>query len=246
MAALRHRVLLAVPALHVHRLDVSRRLRARRLLHAATGRTRRAIHDVADPDLFPRPLVVSLIPTFGGSPACRIRVGALALGSMFLYRSARLVSVRSNASARGLLFASVVYLPAVLVRRGNPQHPALDSSLEDGVVRAMHPRSTQSLAASAISPALRVWQPFQIEPEPFNVKRRALIRLSTSCMKRLQQAARGVNGFLVHRRYDGGPTLAHASHARRRQRSTQSTTSAEKEQHDDDDDPDRWPDEENP
>jgi hypothetical protein len=37
---------------------------------------------------------------------------------MFLYRSARLVSVRSNASARGLLLASVVYLPAVLLLRG--------------------------------------------------------------------------------------------------------------------------------
>jgi heme o synthase len=63
-------------------------------------------------------LVVSVIPTFGRQPGVLYSIGALALGSMFIYRAARLASVRSNASARGLLFASVVYLPAVLVLRG--------------------------------------------------------------------------------------------------------------------------------
>jgi heme o synthase len=63
-------------------------------------------------------LVVSLIPTFGRQPGVLYSIGALALGLAFLYRAVRLTSAQSNESARGLLFASVLYLPAVLLLRG--------------------------------------------------------------------------------------------------------------------------------
>jgi len=63
-------------------------------------------------------LFVSLIPAVGQEDSALYSIGALALGSGFLYRVARLTAARSNASARSLLFASVVYLPAVLLLRG--------------------------------------------------------------------------------------------------------------------------------
>jgi protoheme IX farnesyltransferase len=63
-------------------------------------------------------LVVSLIPTFGRAASAGYLIGALVLGSGVLYCAARLASVRSNASARRLLLASIVYLPAVLLLMG--------------------------------------------------------------------------------------------------------------------------------
>lgn len=63
-------------------------------------------------------LVVSLIPTFGREASLGYSIGALVFGLGVLYCAARLVSVRSNASARRLLLASILYLPAVLLLMG--------------------------------------------------------------------------------------------------------------------------------
>jgi len=58
-------------------------------------------------------LPVSLIPVWTGQVGVMYFFGALALGLMYLYSSARLASYRSNALAKRLLLASVVYLPLV-------------------------------------------------------------------------------------------------------------------------------------
>ena len=58
---------------------------------------------------------LSLAPTFMGHASAVYLVGALILSSCFVYYAARLVASKSNAAARRLLFASVVYLPLVFV-----------------------------------------------------------------------------------------------------------------------------------
>lgn len=65
------------------------------------------------PALFLIPL--SLTPAFLGHAGLIYLVGTLALSAGFVYYAARLVLSRSNAMARRLLLASVVYLPAVFV-----------------------------------------------------------------------------------------------------------------------------------
>src|SRR5437870_622739 len=64
------------------------------------------------------PLVLiplSLTPTFLGHAGLIYLVGALLLSSSFFYYAAGLALRRSNAMARRLLFASILYLPLVLV-----------------------------------------------------------------------------------------------------------------------------------
>lgn len=58
-------------------------------------------------------LPVSLIPVWTGQVGAMYFFGALALGLMYLYASARLASSRTNVLARRLLLASIVYLPLV-------------------------------------------------------------------------------------------------------------------------------------
>jgi|GraSoi2013_115cm_1033766.scaffolds.fasta_scaffold01231_6 protoheme IX farnesyltransferase len=58
---------------------------------------------------------LSLIPKIGGESSLVYSAGALVLGSIFLYYSARFALHRSNAIARQLLVASIIYLPAVFV-----------------------------------------------------------------------------------------------------------------------------------
>jgi protoheme IX farnesyltransferase len=58
-------------------------------------------------------LPVSLVPSFLGHAGLVYFTGALALGLAFLYSGARLASSRSNALAKRLLFASILYLPLV-------------------------------------------------------------------------------------------------------------------------------------
>jgi protoheme IX farnesyltransferase len=58
---------------------------------------------------------LSLTPTFLGRAGAIYLFGALSLSSGFFYYAARLVVRRSNAVARQLLFASIIYLPALLV-----------------------------------------------------------------------------------------------------------------------------------
>ena len=58
---------------------------------------------------------LSLAPTFLGHAGLIYLVGALLLSSSFFYYAARLALRRSNAVARRLLFASIVYLPLLLV-----------------------------------------------------------------------------------------------------------------------------------
>jgi protoheme IX farnesyltransferase len=60
-------------------------------------------------------LPVSLVPTILGHAGSIYLMGALLLSSTFLYFGARLALGRSNAIARRLLFASIVYLPLVFV-----------------------------------------------------------------------------------------------------------------------------------
>ena len=58
---------------------------------------------------------LSLTPTFLGQAGLIYLVGALMLSSSFFYYGARLAFRRSNAMARRLLFASIIYLPLVFV-----------------------------------------------------------------------------------------------------------------------------------
>jgi protoheme IX farnesyltransferase len=58
---------------------------------------------------------LSLIPVFLGSAGPVYAVGALLLGSYFFYCAAQLAFRHSNAVARQLLFASIIYLPFVFV-----------------------------------------------------------------------------------------------------------------------------------
>src|SRR5467141_2388689 len=55
LGALRHRLPLAIPSFHVHRVDVSRRLRARRLPRLARKRAQRPLCCLAVPTARPRP-----------------------------------------------------------------------------------------------------------------------------------------------------------------------------------------------
>jgi protoheme IX farnesyltransferase len=58
---------------------------------------------------------LSLLPAITGEAGLVYSVGALMLGSIFFYYSARFASRRSNVTARQLLAASIVYLPAVFI-----------------------------------------------------------------------------------------------------------------------------------
>jgi len=72
---------------------------------------------VAMQSLIPALLLVpiSLIPALPGDEAKIYFVGAAALSAAFLYYAARLAFHRSNAVARRLLLASVIYLPSLFV-----------------------------------------------------------------------------------------------------------------------------------
>ena len=59
--------------------------------------------------------LVTLIPAFTGHAGPIYPVGALLLGSSFLYFGAQLARRKSNSAARRLLQASIVYLPLVFV-----------------------------------------------------------------------------------------------------------------------------------
>jgi heme o synthase len=58
---------------------------------------------------------LSLTPTFLGYAGFVYLVGALLLSSSFFYYGARLALGRSNATARRLLFASIIYLPLLFL-----------------------------------------------------------------------------------------------------------------------------------
>ncbi|MGO8737178.1 MAG: heme o synthase [Terriglobia bacterium] len=60
-------------------------------------------------------LPVSLIPAFTGYAGRVYLIGAGILGAGFLYYGARMAAQRTNALAKQLLMASILYLPAVLV-----------------------------------------------------------------------------------------------------------------------------------
>jgi protoheme IX farnesyltransferase len=60
-------------------------------------------------------VLVSAIPTLDGNAGPIGLVGAMLLSSMFLFYAVRLAVDRSNRVARQLLFASIVYLPSVLL-----------------------------------------------------------------------------------------------------------------------------------
>jgi len=59
-------------------------------------------------------LAVTLVPAIRGESGIAYVVGALVLGSLFLYYSARFAFQLSTVSARRLLLASVLYLPLLL------------------------------------------------------------------------------------------------------------------------------------
>ena len=60
-------------------------------------------------------LVVSLLPLHGGQPRLAYGLGALGLGIGFLCCGLRFTRQRSGSSARRLLLASIIYLPALFV-----------------------------------------------------------------------------------------------------------------------------------
>jgi protoheme IX farnesyltransferase len=59
-------------------------------------------------------LAVTLVPAIRGESGIAYLVGALVLGSLFLYYSARFAFQLSTVSARRLLLASILYLPLLL------------------------------------------------------------------------------------------------------------------------------------
>jgi len=59
-------------------------------------------------------LVVSLLPVHGGQPRLVYGIAALVLGIGFLWCGLRFTRQRSRSSARRLLMASIIYLPALL------------------------------------------------------------------------------------------------------------------------------------
>jgi len=59
--------------------------------------------------------VVTLLPAIYGKSGFSYLVGALMLGGIFIYYSSELALQRSNTSARRLLVASILYLPAVFL-----------------------------------------------------------------------------------------------------------------------------------
>jgi protoheme IX farnesyltransferase len=60
-------------------------------------------------------LFLGLLPAFAGSLSTLYRIGASLLNIAFLYYGARFVIRRSNSAARGLLAASIIYLPSLFV-----------------------------------------------------------------------------------------------------------------------------------
>ena len=60
-------------------------------------------------------IAVTLVPTLNGKASLAYLAGALVLGAIFVVCSAHLALRRSNASARQLLLASIVYLPAIFI-----------------------------------------------------------------------------------------------------------------------------------
>jgi heme o synthase len=60
-------------------------------------------------------IAVTLVPAIHGKSGPIYFAGALVLGTVFAFCSARLAFQRSNSSARRLLLASIVYLPAILI-----------------------------------------------------------------------------------------------------------------------------------
>ena len=60
-------------------------------------------------------VAVTLVLALNGKMGLVYSIGALMLGTIFAYCSARLALERSNASARRLLVVSIVYLPAILI-----------------------------------------------------------------------------------------------------------------------------------
>ena len=58
-------------------------------------------------------LAVGLVPTFTTMSGRKYFVGALVVGATFLYCSARFAIRKSNVTARQLLLASILYLPAI-------------------------------------------------------------------------------------------------------------------------------------
>jgi protoheme IX farnesyltransferase len=60
-------------------------------------------------------IAVTLVPAIHGKSGPIYFAGAWVLGTVFAFCSARLAFQRSNSSARRLLLASIVYLPAILI-----------------------------------------------------------------------------------------------------------------------------------
>jgi len=60
-------------------------------------------------------VLVGAIPTLNGGAGRIQLVGAMLLSSIFLFYAVRLAVDRSNRGARQLLFASMVYLPSMLL-----------------------------------------------------------------------------------------------------------------------------------
>jgi heme o synthase len=59
--------------------------------------------------------LVGIVPALRGQPGIFYLAGALVLGGMFLYYSARFAVRRTNAAARQLLLISILYVPAIFV-----------------------------------------------------------------------------------------------------------------------------------
>src|SRR5437870_13178461 len=115
MDALHHALPLAIP--HFMAIAWMYREDYERAGYLVLPRGKRRIRFMAWQSMLPALslIPVSLVLGLLGLAGPVYTVGALLLGSYFYYCSAQLAVRKSNADARRLLFASIIYLPVVFV-----------------------------------------------------------------------------------------------------------------------------------
>jgi heme O synthase-like polyprenyltransferase len=112
MGTLRHVIPLAVSAFHGYRVDVSGRLPAGWILSSSSGGSWRALYVLASHCGLTYLVPVGLGPVTSGGAGLGNTVADFLLSAGSFYFSACLAFARSNAAARQLLMASIIYLPA--------------------------------------------------------------------------------------------------------------------------------------
>jgi protoheme IX farnesyltransferase len=115
LGAFRNRLSLAIPSFHVHAWIYREDYGRAGYLVLPTGESRDRF--VAWQSTLPTLALfaIVLVPVVRGESGIVYLAGALAVGGVLLYYSARFAFQKSVASARQLLLASILYLPMLFV-----------------------------------------------------------------------------------------------------------------------------------